>query len=207
MEEATVESSSGMEGKHETLTVKYFKNSYEPYITVGYLVEQGRRILIKMLRDTGAKQTMLIAGTIRKQDTGKHLMLRTVEGRVSFPLYRLELHSIYYTGPADVAILPEFPGSDEVDLIRGEDLDDDLIASRILSLVVLNVPVSSPDIERLEVEDPSLFSCCAVARSMVKKGTESCNSNTQGSNHNIQDENTFDLKFLFSTPSISTTDH
>lgn len=224
VEKEAVESSSGMEGEPETLTValvkgevalankdnephtkiKYHKGSYEPYITEGYLVEQGRRVPIKILRDTGAKQTMLIAGVAREQDTGKHVILRTVAGRASFPLYRLELHSIYYTGPADVAILPEFPGDDEVDLILGNDLDDELIASKALSPVLLNVPVSSPDTERLEIEDPSLFPCCAVTRSMATKVPKTMPLNTQ---QDIQAENTLDLKSLFSTPSVSTSGH
>lgn len=222
--ETEVKSSSGEEGEPGTFTVALVKGevavpnkdvkhqtklkcgngSYEPYITEGYLIEQGKRVPIKILRDTGAKQTMLVAGVAREQDTGKHVILRTVAGRASFPLYRLELHSIYYTGPAEVAILPEFPGDDEVDLILGNDLDDNLVASKALSPVLLNVPVSSPDIERLEAEDPSLFPCCAVTRSMAKSvpGTVPLNKNkaTQG-------ENKFDLNNFVSTSSVSSSDH
>ena len=143
-------------------------NLYAPFLLHGSvsLVGQLAKIPIKMLRDTGATQTLILDSVLpfsNESFTGNSVLLQGIElGTVQVPLHNLELSSEIVSGSVVIGLRPSLPVSG-VSLILGNDIAGGKVEA--------NPCVS--DTPSCDVSDPAeavteLFPSCAVTRAMAK---------------------------------------
>lgn len=126
---------------------------------------------VKILRDTGASQSLLIDGILplsEQTSSGDSVLLQGVElGFVKVPLHCIYLKSDLVTGPVTVGIRPELP-VEGVSLILGNDLAGDKVR---VDPIVTEKPCQS-DCDLNSQVTHGLFPSCAITRSMSKKEAE-----------------------------------
>ena len=131
---------------------------------------------IKILRDTGASQSLILADTLpfsEKTSSGTSVLIQGVEcGFVNVPLHNI-YGNIYLspdlvTGLVAVGIRPSLPFKG-VHLLLGNDLAGDkvVVNPRLTSTPCVDQP---PD--PIEQEIPDLYPSCAVTRAMAKKAKQ-----------------------------------
>ena len=91
---------------------------YQAFLSKGAITGSGLTRPVNILRDSGALQTLLRAGVFTGEKTGEWVVLSSVGGRSTAPLFRVHLNSDCFVGDAPVAVLPELPVPG-VDLILG----------------------------------------------------------------------------------------
>ncbi|XP_072171900.1 uncharacterized protein [Diadema setosum] len=120
---------------------------------------------VRILRDTGAAQSLLVGDVSRLPADGSacaSALIQGIEGSyISVPLYRIHLKSDLLTGVVTVGVVPGLP-MDGVDLLMGNDLAGGKVS---VSPIVSSVPVVEPEIEELQEEFPGIFPACVVTRS------------------------------------------
>ena len=147
-------------------------NLYAPFLSHGSvsLVGQSAKLSIKMLRDTGATQTLILDSILpfsNESFTGKSVLLQGIElGTVQVPLHNLELSSEIVSGSVVVGLRPSLPVPG-VSLILGNDIDGGKVEA---NPCVSDTPSS-------DVSDPAeavtnSFPCCAVTHAMAKANSE-----------------------------------
>ena len=118
-------------------------------------------IPIKILRDTGASQSLILADILpfsKKTSSGTSVLIQGVEcGTVNIPLHHVNLSSDLVTEVVVIGITPSLPFKG-VHLLLGNDLARDK--------VVVNPRQTDDPIEQ---EIPDLYPSCAVTRAMAKK--------------------------------------
>ena len=94
------------------------KEEYLPFISEGFVSLSGdspdqQPIKIKMLRDTGATQSLLLEGVLplsEQTSAGANVLIQGVEcGFISVPLHRICLNSDLVSGDVTVGIRPTLP--------------------------------------------------------------------------------------------------
>ncbi len=102
--------------------------SYRPFVSKGLISLSGKREdqeEVRILRDTGAMQSFILAGKVPLSDInfcGSSVIVQGIEmGCVKLPLYRMHLQSELCSGFVRVALCPSLPVKD-VDFILGNDL-------------------------------------------------------------------------------------
>ena len=127
---------------------------------------------VKILRDTGASLSVLLAGTLplsEKTYTGKNVLLRGVEmGSIEVPLHRIQLKSELVSGPVVVGIKSTLP-FDGITMLIGNDLAGGKVKP---DPIVAREPVVS----ETPSDDSELFTVCAVTRNMRQKMTSQENA-------------------------------
>ena len=104
-----------------------FMEDYKPFMSQGFvsLNDSGTDIPIKILRDTGASQTILLEGVLPLSErtfTDKSVLLQGVElGVIEVPLHKIHLKSDLVTGSVTVGVRPTLP-IQGVALLLGNDL-------------------------------------------------------------------------------------
>lgn len=125
---------------------------------------------ITILRDTGAKQTLLRKGVVElpsSRFTGQFAEVLGVGGTYKWlPLHQLYLRSELVTGFVLVAEAPNLLFK-TVDFVMGND-----VAGVKVSLDVSDRPVDSPDTRELEFEFPEVFMAYMVTHAQARKGVE-----------------------------------
>jgi len=145
--------------------------SYAPFISKGFvsLVGQPAKSPIRILRDTGATQTLILDSVLPFSDNssnGNSILLQGIElGTLRVPLHRVELSSDIVSGPAVVGVRPSLPVPD-IEMILGNDIAGGKVEA---NPCVSDVPDSScfDSVEAI----PGLFPACAVTRAMAKKAS------------------------------------
>ena len=139
---------------------------FEPFMLNGFVSLSGDNCpptLIKILRDTGASQSLILADILpfsEKTSSGTSVLIQGVEcGTVNIPLHHVNLSSDLVTGPVVIGIKPSLPFKG-VHLLLGNDLAGDK--------VVVNPNIGQTD-DPIEQEIPDLYPSCAVTRAMAKK--------------------------------------
>ena len=101
---------------------------YSPFISEGFVSltsDDASLQPVKILRDTGASQSLLLQGILplsEKTSSGTSALLQGVElGFINVPLHCVYLKSDLVTGPVTIGIRPELP-VEGVSLILGNDL-------------------------------------------------------------------------------------
>ena len=101
---------------------------YEPFLSEGFVSltsDSAQSTPIKILRDTGASQSLILADTLpfsEKTSTGTSVLIQGVEcGFVNVPLHNIYLSSDLVSGPVAVGIRPSLPFKG-VHLLLGNDL-------------------------------------------------------------------------------------
>ena len=122
---------------------------------------------IKILRDTGASQSLILADILpfsEKTSSGTSVLIQGVEcGTVNILSIMLICHQIWFLGL--VGITPSLPFKG-VHLLLGNDLAGDKV---VVNPLVTDTPNISQTDDPIEQEIPDLYPSCAVTRAMAKE--------------------------------------
>ncbi|XP_041461220.1 uncharacterized protein LOC121412474 [Lytechinus variegatus] len=154
---------------------------YKPFVTEGFVSLSGssEEVPIRILRDTGATQTLLLANVLPfSEDSAVHsdVFVRGVGGVIQVPLHSVNLKSAIVSGQVDVGVSPALP-VEGVSLLLGNDLAGDKVLPHP---VKSNIPVSDEETESLVKEMPDVFSSCVLTRSMAAKEKQETKNSEQG---------------------------
>jgi len=194
----------------EVLSGENCREEYKPFITEGYvsLVENATQLKpIKILRDTGAGQSLLLEGILPLSDqssAGASVLIQGIEcGTINVPLHVVNLKSDLVSGPVTVGIRPTLPVQG-ISLLLGNDLAGDKVMA---NPQMTSKPSIQKSTEQLEQEFPGTFPVCAVTRAMSKKLSEETSEMSKGTlkiptkvskmSLKTSDEDDFDLSDTF----------
>ena len=148
---------------------------YEPFLSDGFVSlnnDSAQSTPIKILRDTGASQSLILADTLpfsEKTSSGTSVLIQGVEcGFVSVPLHNTYLSSDLVTGFVAVGIRPSLPFKG-VHLLLGNDLAGDKV---VVNPLLTSTPCVDQPPDPIEQEIPDLYLSCAVTRAMAKKAKQ-----------------------------------
>ncbi|KAK9504887.1 hypothetical protein O3M35_009058 [Rhynocoris fuscipes] len=121
------------------LSKKSTLDKFEPFLSVGSvsLTNNIDPISIKILRDTGASQSLILDAVLPFTDssfTGKHVTIQGVGSQlISLPIHKIYLNSEYAKGNFEIGVIHSLPFED-VTLILGNDIAGGVVnASSILN--------------------------------------------------------------------------
>ena len=124
---------------------------------------------IKILRDTEASQSLILADILRfseKTSSGTSVLIQGVEcGTVNIPLHHVNLSSDLVTGLVVIGITPSLPFKG-VHLLLGNDLAGDKV---VVNPLVTDTPNIGQTDDPIEQEIPDLYPSCAVTGAMAKR--------------------------------------
>ena len=127
---------------------------------------------IKILRDTGASQSLILADTLpfsEKASSGTSVLIQGVEcGFVNVPFHNFYLSSDLVTGLVAVSIRPALPFKG-FHFLLGNDLAGDKV---VVNPLLTNIPCIDQPTGPIEQEIPDLYLSCAVTRAMTKKAKQ-----------------------------------
>ena len=145
---------------------------YEPFLSDGSVSlnsDFAQSTPIKILRDTGASQSLILADTLpfsEKTSSGTSVLIQGVEcGFINVPLHSIYLSSDLVTGLVAVGIRPSLPFKG-VHLLLGNELAGDKV---VVDPLLTNTPCVDQPPDPIEQEIPDLYPSCAVTRAMAKK--------------------------------------
>ena len=145
---------------------------FEPFMLNGFVSLSGDNCPptpIKILRDTGASQSLILADILpfsEKTSSGTSVLIQGVEcGTVNIPLHHVNLLSDLVTGLVVIGITPSLPFKG-VHLLLGNDLAGDKV---VVNPFVTDTPNIGQTDDPTEQEIPDLYPSCAVTRAMAKK--------------------------------------
>ena len=149
---------------------------YESYLYKGKVSlpgsKNGETTTIRVLRDTGAVQSIIKEGVIPNIEqayTGERVILEDLTSHPSYPLANINLQCPFFSGEVAVAVKPiklPVPG---VDLLLG----NDIAMEAIPNLIVLQSPSKESPTETLDETSPHFFPVCVVTRSQSKSPAHS----------------------------------
>ena len=153
---------------------EFLQEVYEPFLsegTISLLHDKSFTKPIRILRDTGASQSLILAEAIllsEKSHSGKSVLIQGVEcGLVTVPLHQVNLKSDLVSDTVTVVALPSLP-IEGVHLILGNDLVGDKV---VVNPVMTEKPEVTTTIDPIEDDVPDLYPSCAVTRAMAQKAT------------------------------------
>lgn len=168
----------------QTQTSETHLKKYEPYITKGYVSmheNDSNAKPVRILRDTGASQTLMLSGILPLTDetsTHSSVLIKGVDGIINVPLHKVHLKSDMVSGPVTVGIRPTLP-IEGISILLGNDLANDKLVSD--PIVTDRVFVT----KTLEESSP-IFPACVVTRAMQKR----MNEKNRQENHSLPDPGT-----------------
>ena len=151
--------------------VENVMDDYTPFFIHGWVsltADSETRVPVKVLRDTGAAQSLVLKSVLPFSDTtalGSSVLLQGIEmGCEPAPLHSVHINTPLVTGQVVVALRPSLP-FEGISVILG----NDLAGGRILAhpRVTLVPIVETPD--ELTQRYPQVFPACAVTRAMSKR--------------------------------------
>ena len=144
---------------------------FEPFMLNGFVSLSGDNCPptpIKILRDTGASQSLILADILpfpEKTSSGTSVLIQGVEcGTVNIPLHHVNLSSDLVTGLVVIGITPSLPFKG-IHLLLGNDLAGDKV---VVNPLVTDTPNIGQTDDPIEQEIPDLYPSCAVTRAMAK---------------------------------------
>ncbi|XP_029927354.1 uncharacterized protein LOC115373220 [Myripristis murdjan] len=147
-------------------------SDFRPFVTQGFvsLVGEERKVPVTILRDTGAKQTIIRGGVLSfSEDSycGADVLAWGVKmSAVRVPLHFVELSSRFVSGKFRIAVRPQLPIAG-IDVILGNDLAGKKVFP---APEVTDDPIpSAGDSVSDELNSPPVFPVCAVTRAQAKK--------------------------------------
>ena len=150
---------------------------YEPFLLEGTVSVSGASPMpVRILRDTGANQTILLQGVLplsARTATGSSVLVRGIGKGVSkMPLHRILLRSDLVSGEVTVAVHNSLPVPG-VTLLLGNDIGRGNVFSCDAPLEVVTTPLVSDTPDQCEREHPDVFSANVVTRAQARKAVES----------------------------------
>lgn len=125
---------------------------------------------IKILRDTGASQSLILTNTLpfsERSYSGKNALIRGIDAQkyTSVPLHNIKLQSKLVSGEVQIGIIDSLP-FDGIHLILG----NDLAGSKVnVDPILSDKPIISQSPDPIEDIIPNLYPSCAVTRAMSKR--------------------------------------
>ena len=155
-----------------------------PFVSTGRVsVDRSPPVSVKILRDTGASQTLLLSSTFEGMNIPEAVDFVVCKGigggSISVPLCKVHLESDLVNGDVIVGLIPDLPMRG-ISLILGNDLAGGNVSSDFVELT------SKPVLKQDEDEDTEVFPACAVTRSMTR--CESQQEDVSDSNSPIEFE-------------------
>ena len=147
------------------------KEIYEPFLSDGFVSlnsDSAQSTPIKILRDTGASQSLILVVTLpfsEKTSSGTSVLIQGVEcGFVNVPLHNIYLSLDLVNGLVAVGIRHSltFKG---VHLLLGNDLAGDKV---VVNPLLTSTPCVDQPPDPIKQEIPDLYPSCAVTRAMAK---------------------------------------
>ena len=196
--------SGSMKPKHSTLTKQEFpqkrgetekvSENFEPFVLEGVvsLGDDKNQQPIKIMRDTGCAQSMILARTLpfdENSSTGLSALIQGVGMEIiNIPLHEIDLKSDLVSGRLSVGVRSELP-------VKGVSmlLGNDLAGGKVLPYPIVVDKPCFKDIE--ETEENEMFPACVVTRAMSKKAS----LKTSEDSHSQSDDTVFDLENTFLT--------
>ena len=133
---------------------------YEPFLSDGFVSlnsDYAQSTPIKILRDTGASQSLILADTLpfsEKTSSGTSVLIQGVEcGFVNVPLRNIYLSSDLVMGLVAVGIQPSLPFKG-VHLLLGNDLAGDKV---VVNPLLTIIPCIDQPPDPIEQEIPDLY--------------------------------------------------
>ena len=121
---------------------------------------------IKIVRDTGASQSLILLPFSEKTSSCTSVLIQGVEcGTVNIPLHHVNLSSDLVTGLVVIGITPSLPFKG-VHLLLSNDLAGDKV---VVNPLVTDTPNIGQTDDPIEQEIPDLYPSCAVTWAMAKK--------------------------------------
>ena len=151
------------------------REEFKPFVSEGFvsLESSSSLVSIKILRDTGATQSLLPEGVLPlgvSTSTGESVITQGIEGGcVNVPLHKVNLVSDLVTGSVVVGTTRPTLPTKGVSLLLGNDLAG---GKMVADPKVTSKPVTLVSTEELEEVIPSIFPSCAVTQAMAKKAQE-----------------------------------
>ena len=150
------------------------REEFKPFVSEGLvsLESSSSQVPIKILRDTGATQSLLLEGVLSlsvSTSTGDSVIAQGIEGGcVNVPLHKVNLVSDLVTGSVVVGTRATLPIKG-VSLLSGNDLAGGKV---VADPKVTSKPITLVSTEKLEEVIPGIFPSCAVTQAMAKKAQE-----------------------------------
>ena len=152
-------------------------NVFEPFIhegSVSLSSDMSDPTSIKILRDTGVSQSLLLSDTLlfsEESSVSASVLIRGINcSKYSpVPLHTVYLKSNLVAGPVKVGIQPSLP-FEGVHLFLGNDLAGDKV---VVNAVVTEKPCLEQSPDPVEKEIPGLYPACVVTRAMSKEKEKS----------------------------------
>ena len=148
---------------------------YKPFLSDGFVSlnsDSAQSTPIKILRDTGVSQSLILADTLpfsEKTSSGTSVLIQGVECRfVNVQLHNIYVPSDLVTGLVAVGIRPSLPFKG-VHLLLGNDLAGDKV---VVNPLLTSTPCVDQPPDPIEQEIPDLYPSCAVTRAMAKKAKQ-----------------------------------
>ena len=145
---------------------------FEPFMLNGFVSLSGDNCPptpIKILRDTGASQSLILADILpfsEKTSAGTSVLIQGVQcGTVNIPLHHVNLSSDLVTWLVVIGITPSLPFKG-VHLLLGNDLAGDKV---VVNPLVTDTPNIGQTDDPIEQAIPDLYPTCAVTRAMTKR--------------------------------------
>ena len=138
-----------------------------PFVSEGFisLTEEDEKLPIKILRDTGASQSLMIQSVLPLSDQtsmATSVLIQGVElSTVTVPLHRVYLHSDLITGPVIVGIRPTLPVKG-VSLVLGNNLAGGKVKP---DLRVMEHP---DQFAKTETDNAAVYPACVVTRAAAQ---------------------------------------
>ena len=146
---------------------------FQPFIfdgSVSFKNDQSPVCPIKILRDTGASQSLILTKTLpfsTNSYSGKNVLIQGINAQnyTSVPLHYIKLESKLVSGEVQIGIIDSLP-FEGIHLILG----NDLAGSKVKVVPILSdKPVIHQKPDPLEDDIPNLYPSCAVTRAMSKR--------------------------------------
>ena len=148
---------------------------YLPYLLDGFVSLPGEGLKprpVRILRDTGATQSLMLPGILPLADEAESSVLVKGVGRgyISVPLHQVQLSCSLATGIHNVGVSLSLPVKG-VDFLLGNDIVGG--RDRVVPVVeVLKRPVALLHPDMLSKTFPGVFPVCAVTRAQARKQRE-----------------------------------
>ena len=137
---------------------------YEPFLSDGFVslnIDSAQSTFIKILRDTGASQSLILADTLpfsEKTSSGTSVLIQGT-------FHNIYLSSDLVTGLVAVGIRPSLPFKG-VNLLLGNDLAGDKV---VVDPLLTSTPCVDQPPDPIEQEIPNPYPSCAITRAMAKR--------------------------------------
>ncbi|VDH93394.1 protocadherin Fat 4 [Mytilus galloprovincialis] len=142
-----------------------YMEEYKPFMSDGFIsiVDDTTLQPIKILRDTGASQSLLLEGVL---PLSEKTSVGASQGRcrvsIDVPLHRIYLKSDLITGPVIVGVRPNLPIEGVTLLLGNDPARNKVVAEPIVT--------SEPVVDvKLPEDDAELYPACVVTRAMARK--------------------------------------